>query len=178
MSKGTGVLSRPAVTNSADNARDSLEITRRKEEQQIPNDPPPIIDIPAPKAWLSISYHKQISNRLSDEEKKEEYHAFYRETLEEFRKKNLRSFTYLIRVGNNKKRDGYVEALKKVIFRNRAEDPAILEGVYEPFENRNGNKLLWVFLSFIIGSVIWLMMLLLAPFKEGEPENFFQKRVP
>jgi rhomboid protease GluP len=168
---GTGTVSSNTDADTAKKAGNSLDTSDHKEQGVVKletaNDPPEIIDFPAPKAWLCMRYNKQISNRLSDEEKKEEYHKFYRTSLEDFNENNLRSFSYLSRVGNNKRRDGYADAIKKVVFMHAVAEPAILEGIYEPYEYRNGEKLLWVFLTFLIGSVIWIAMLLYAPF-EGD----------
>ena len=92
-----------------------------------------------------------------------------------FNQKQLRSFIYLNRVGNNKTRDGYNEAVKKVIFLHNVKDPIILEGIYEAYENRNGNKLMWILITFLGGAVTWLMIVLFRPFKDGQPTAYLQK---
>lgn len=123
-----------------------------------------------PKAWLCMKYDKQVSNRLSTEEKKELEHEFFYQSLTEYNEKNLDAFTYLQRTGNTTERDRYKAAINKVNIANAAQHAIILEPKFDPFENRNGNKLVWIFGSFGIGASIFLLLLSVVKFKVQQAE--------
>lgn len=138
--------------------------------------PPAIIDVEVkfqlPAAWLCINYQKRLSNGLSTEEKNEQYRAFYKECLRKFDTTNLESFTYLARTGNDKTRDNYITAINKKRNILNKTPPEILEPKFEPFEARNGNKLIWVFGAFAIGAVIYFLLLLIPKFDEAGFKKF------
>jgi rhomboid protease GluP len=114
---------------------------------------------PAPfKYWYGTSFKKQISNRLSLDEKESEYDAFYKDCLEKMNHYAFHDVTYFERLANTEDRDGY---LKAVATRNKEEKGAIiLEPKHEAFENRSGNKLLWIFGSYLIGTTVFLLVLM------------------
>ena len=136
-----------------------------------------------PLAWLGIEYYKSISNRLEQNEKEAKYQEFANESQKDFDNKDVSEFVYLDRIGNSDERDGYIEAIKQ----NPVYKPneTILVGVNEPFEARNGKKLQWIFGSAIIGSLVWLVMLLipkidqkqLERIKAGKPDKVAQKEM-
>lgn len=110
-----------------------------------------------PYAWLGFNYHKQISNRLSYEEKQSIYQDFYMNSLINFSNTNLSSFNYFDRIGNNTDRDQYRIATRK---NDKYEGSyTILTGVYEPFSERNGKKLFWIIFSSLIGSLVILTLI-------------------
>lgn len=110
-----------------------------------------------PHAWLGFNYHKQISNRLSYEEKQSIFQEFYVNSLKYLSYRNLSSFNYFDRIGNNTDRDQYRIATRK---NDQYEGSyTILTGVNEPFSARNGNKLFWIILSSLIGSIVILTLI-------------------
>jgi membrane associated rhomboid family serine protease len=122
-------------------------------------------------AWMGIEYSEQISNRLEDKEKEEEYQKFANESQKDFDKKDVNQFVYLDRVGNTEDGDGFREAIKKSP-KYKSNNACVLLAVNEPFENRNGNTFAWIFGAFGIGGGIWLIMLLIPKFDENELERF------
>ncbi|MFV0164346.1 rhomboid family intramembrane serine protease [Empedobacter falsenii] len=136
-----------------------------------------------PLGWLGVEYNKTISNRLEQNEKEAKYQEFANESQKDFDNKNVSKFVYLDRIGNSDDRDGYIEAIKQ----NSVYKPneTILVGVNEPFEARNGKKLQWIFGSALIGSLVWLVMLLipkidqkqLERIKAGKPDKAAQKEM-
>jgi len=136
-----------------------------------------------PLGWLGIKYNKRISNRLEADEKETEYKAFTNECQSDFENKNVSSFTYFDRIGNSEDKDEYTEAVKQnpVYISNKT----IFVGVNEPFEARNGKKLQWIFGTALIGSLIWLIMLMfpkidqdqLTRIKAGKPDEEAQKEM-
>lgn len=134
-------------------------------------------------AWLGIKYYETISNRLEDNEKDERYNKFWDECFNHFMEHNLDSFNYLERVPYSDDRDGYLEAIQKHDFYSTNEN--ILTLVNEPFEARNGNKLIWILITTIIILVIWLIMIIIPKFdptqlervKNGQPDKEAQENL-
>lgn len=136
-----------------------------------------------PAAWLGIEYRKTISNRLEQNEKEEKFQAFANESQKDFDSKNVSKFEYLDRLSHSDKREGFIEAIKaNKTFKH---NDIVFESVNEPFEARNGNKLAWIFGSALIGSIIWLIMLLIPKIdeqqlnriKEGKPDKVAQEEL-
>lgn len=112
------------------------------------------------EAWYGIKYSKTISNNLPDERKTQEWENFYETTREDVQKRDLQQFVYLDRVPPSDDLKGYKEALPRSTAL-KAEDISILTPVNEPFAARSGNKFAWIFGSFGIGAVVWLIMILI-----------------
>jgi TonB-dependent SusC/RagA subfamily outer membrane receptor len=115
---------------------------------------------PQTTAWLGIRYHKQISNRLSDEEKEGAFRKFDQESQEKFTAKNVQEFVYLDRIGNSDDRQAYLEAAKASSQYSPSGPVTVLLPVNEPFAARTGNKLAWIFGSFGIGGGLFFLLLL------------------
>ena len=136
-----------------------------------------------PAAWYGIEYFKRISNNLDQSEKEVIYQEFTNESQRDFDGRNVYEFVYLERMSNSDDRDGFIEAIKQ----NPAYPPneLILMGINEPFEARNGNKLAWIFGSSLVGSIIWLIMIVipkvderhLKRIKAGKPDKEFQEDI-
>lgn len=121
--------------------------------------------------WIGCKYYKHISNRLSSNQKEARFKDFANEKQQEFDEKNFESFVYLDKMGNTDDRDNFNKAVNKS---NTFEDEnsKIFLPVNEPFTERNGNKLAWIFGSFAIGATVWLIMILIAKFDELALKNF------
>lgn len=122
-------------------------------------------------AWLGVKYSKRISNRLDENEKEEKYQAFAKQSQDDFDNKNLNRFVYLDRVGNTDDGDGFKEAVKKCSA-YKSKGTSIFLSVNEPFSDRLGNTLYWIFGSFTIGALIWLVMILIPKFDADELNRF------
>lgn len=136
-----------------------------------------------PMAWLGVEYNKQISNKLDHEEKESIYQKFYRDSKANFERKNVSKFKYLDRIGNTDERDGYRIATRKT--QKYEGGNTILVGINEPFEARNGKKLPWLLGSSIIGSLVFLIMILIPKIdthhlnriKAGNPDEVAQNEI-
>lgn len=132
-------------------------------------------------AWIGIEYHETIGNRMEESEKEKEYQRFARESQFDFDRRDVSRFVYLDRIGRSDKRDGFLEAIKKNPFYKPVGN--VFVAVNEPFEERNGSKLAWILASFLIGTAIWLLMVLtpvineeqLKRIKEGHPDKKAQQ---
>lgn len=131
-----------------------------------------------PPAWLGLKYKEDIKNNLSYPEKERKFDAFLDRSQQDFESKDVRSFVYLDRIGSSDDLNGYQKALEKSS-KFHADNDIVLVPVHTSFEARNGNKFEWIFLSYAIGSCIWLLMVsfpkvneqALAEFLSGESEE-------
>ena len=129
----------------------------------------------APKAWCCVHYYKRISNRLSDEEKEDQEHSFYHQSVATFHLINFRSIAYFERTGYNEKYDGFAKAIKKTGLQvNDSSLTYILEPKFNAFASRNGQKLPWVFGSWAIGLLLWFGMIMIPPIDEEKLKAFIR----
>lgn len=108
--------------------------------------------------WLGVRKNKTISNRLDDSEKKTIYDKFYKATWDTFNEEDLSKFVYLENISNSMDLDNYKEAIKRNSKYGGGEI-IVLKAINEPFEARLGDNFKWIFLSFGIGSLVWLVLL-------------------
>jgi rhomboid protease GluP len=122
-------------------------------------------------AWYGVKYHDQISNRLDEKEKQEHFQKFANESQADFDKKNINQYVYFDRIGISDDHDGYNQAIKN----NRrfsSNTTTILIPINEPFENRNGKKLAWIFGAFGIGALVFFLMVFIPKFDEEALDKF------
>jgi rhomboid protease GluP len=121
--------------------------------------------------WLGKKYSEQISNRLSENEKESKYEIFAKNTQREFDNTNFKNFKYLEVLENTDDCDEYFFAIKnsKML---KASDLIIFKPHYEPYEEKNGEKLKWIFISFAIGVFVYFIILLFPKFNENKIRNF------
>ncbi len=126
------------------------------------------------KAWLGVLYKDRISNRLSDEEKENLFQSFTEQSQRDFEYTDLSKFIYLKRQNYSDDLDQFQKAIKQspLIYSSNT----VLISVNEPFESRNGNKFAWIFGSFGIGGLIWLLMILVPKFEAKELSTRRNKR--
>ncbi|KAF2081766.1 hypothetical protein [Flavobacterium sharifuzzamanii] len=123
------------------------------------------------KYWLGVKYEDRMSNRLDERDKQKRYEEFLKFSQYEFDKKDLSDFVYLERVGNSDIGDGYKMALKKITKIN-TEGSIIFISNNKPFENRKGDTLYWLIGTFLIGNIVWLLMVLIPKCNEIELRRF------
>ncbi len=131
-----------------------------------------------PVAWLAVKYRKIISNKLSADEKQAAFKQFAAESQQDFDTRDLNYFTYLEKMGYSSDLKGYTKA---VGVRESDTQPVILSPVNEAFEARNGDKFGWIFVSFAIGCMIFMICLFFSPLRTGVEtgqfnlKEYFQK---
>jgi len=121
-----------------------------------------------PFAWIGIHYEKTISNNLSSDEKEASYKDFANQSRADVVSKDLSSFVYLDRINYSEDFKGYISAVKNDSYYKsfNTVSAIVFSPVNEPFEARNGQKLFWIFGSFGIGSVVFLLILVFVPIHE------------
>ncbi|MNK45849.1 hypothetical protein D3C87_646220 [compost metagenome] len=123
------------------------------------------------KAFLGIKYFKCISNRLSAREKEENYNSLLAICQYEIAHNTFDDFTYLEKTHNNYDGKRYKDAIHFCSKYNKSSAPVLIpqKGA---FEDRLGNQLAWIFISFAIGSVVWLLMILVPKVNHTELKRF------
>lgn len=119
----------------------------------------------APEAWLAVEYNLNISNKISDVEKDNEWKSFWNNSYRDFVLKDLTKCEYFERLRNNDLRKGAMEAINNSRLKESYDKPIILNAINKPYDQRNGNALPWVFGSFAIGAGVWLIMILIPAYK-------------
>jgi rhomboid protease GluP len=123
------------------------------------------------KFWLGKKYKERISNKLSDQEKDNKFKVFAEQSQKEFNEADFNGFNYLEVIGNTEDHDEFNKAIQKAEI-IKGNQPIVFEAINEPFENRNGKKLEWIFGSFAIGLLAFFIFLLFPKFQEQQLENF------
>lgn len=123
------------------------------------------------KFWLGKVYNERISNRLSDQEKDIKYKMFAEQKQKEFEETNFSDFKYLEVIGNTEDHDEFNKAIEKSEI-VKGNQQLVFEAKTEPFENRNGKKLEWIFGSLAIGVLAYFIFLLFPKFQENQLEKF------
>lgn len=123
------------------------------------------------KAFLGIKYFKSISNQLSASEKEENYNSLLAICQYEIAHNTFDDFTYLEKTHNNYDGERYKDAIHFCRKYDKSSAPVLIpqKGA---FEDRLGNQLDWVFMSFAIGSVVWLLMILAPKVHHTELKRF------
>ena len=119
-----------------------------------------------PYAWIAIRYERTISNHLSNDQKETRYKLFANECQADFESKSIDRFVYLDRVPFSADLKGYKGALNDARYPAVVDSKNIFLPVFESIESRNGSKLPWIFGSLGIGSVVFLLILLIKPLKD------------
>ncbi len=128
----------------------------------------------SPPAWLGIEFHKSISSELSETEKQAALDKFLVECNAEYDRKNPGDFAYLKKLPASDERDNFNKARDQQAYYQ--DNGTVLIPVHEPFEERNGNMLLWISGVLSGSMLIWLLMVLIPktnthPF-ETEPSDY------
>lgn len=120
-------------------------------------------------AWLGMSYHKSISSKLSQEEKGLAFKSFYEETMIAVEHESFNSFSYLERPAYNWNSERFNKALVNSPY-YQFKNQVILEGVKSPFKSRLNASYRFMTVSFLTGSFIWLMLILIPGWKHEEDQ--------
>jgi rhomboid protease GluP len=117
-----------------------------------------------PLAWLAIKYQKTIKNSLGAADKDREFNLFVKESQDDFDRRDLANFAYLDRIRPSREANRFADA---VTFKGVNKTPyIILVPKWGRYEDRNGNKLLWLIGSLVIGILIFILMVATIPLKE------------
>jgi len=118
------------------------------------------------KCWLGIKYSSNISNNISSVRKDTLTNIFLRDSQRNFQIYDFSKIVYLKRLGLSDDIEDYQYAISRnpLIQSSRI----IMLPVNEPFESRNGNKSDWIYVSFGIGALLWLIMILIPELEDKD----------
>lgn len=121
--------------------------------------------------WMGKRYSTSTSSNYSDQKIDRIFNDFIFKTDSAFKTESLRDFTYLERLGNTEDRKQYVKAMREsnIII---PDEPVVLIPKTGDFSVRSGESLLWTFLSFLIGSGIFLIVLLFSKIDTKKINDF------
>ncbi len=112
----------------------------------------------SPPVWLGIKYSRSMKKNLPDSEKEATWRAFGEASRKDFESKDVGAFTYLESLAYNDDRRGFEAAIRKS---GQLTRPSWIllphDGAYE---QRNGDRLPWVFKSFAIGAAAFFLLVL------------------
>ncbi len=117
--------------------------------------------------WLGRKFYKQINNRLETEEKEKAYKEFANESQKTFDGEDYSHFVYLERVGKSDYGDHYKTAIEEAKL-PKPKEAVVLSIRNESFEERLGSLFPWIFGSFGIGALLWLIAIVIPKFDESE----------
>lgn len=119
--------------------------------------------------WYGMKFQQQMSNNLSSKEKSNRYDNFYNQCLWNLRGHNFQNVTYFERLSNSEDKDSFTEAVRYAKGPHR--DPEIFIPRKENFESRSGDKFEWIFGSYAIGVVVFLIFLVWPGYSKSELER-------
>lgn len=125
--------------------------------------------------WFGKKYHKQISDRKSDDVKDSLINVFYKASIKKLNKLNFNYSTYFERIPKSDDRNNYLKAISKTKPSKDLNNFIILVPKTKYYEDRNGNKFGWIFKSFGIGLLIILLLLIWPNYSRKEHKNFFER---
>jgi hypothetical protein len=106
--------------------------------------------------WYAILYSMSMSDNASQSDKDGRYKAFLNQSIYDFQYRHSTKSDYFEVVQDDK----YLEAIYKFPNSENNGYSVILTPRHEPFPKIKGNNLIWVYGSYIIGLLIFLIWLL------------------
>ncbi len=109
--------------------------------------------------WLGRVYNKTVGNHGTEEEKDKKYDDFRKTVIEDFDTRDFKQFVYLKREPKSEDRNNFIKAIDRS-GKAHPQTLNILTAETEPFENRTGSLLQWIFIAFGIGTVVYSLIAL------------------
>jgi len=109
--------------------------------------------------YYGISFHYSLDNKQTDEGKEADYEVLWKESLRKLKEYDFYDQNQFERIEMSNQYQNYCHAVNNKSVK-KIKNPIILVPLKESYETRNGDKLLWIFIVFGIGSVLFLLLLL------------------
>lgn len=117
--------------------------------------------------WYGLKFTKTVSNSLSEEEKEAELSAFMDMALIDFENWDFKGHaTYFEKIPYSINKERYLEAITQNFPGTNPGVHMILVPHEEPFEARLGSTPKWMFLSFGIGALVILLLVVFPSMNE------------
>ena len=125
----------------------------------------------SPPAFLCVKFHKQLSSRISEPERLKEFGSFLTKSFNDFYDRPIH-FDYLEKMSNIEDRDNFIIAARNSSLYKAGSPVVTLKPIEGLFAKRNGNKVMYIFLSFGIGVVVWFIMIIIPGLHENKVKKF------
>ncbi|MFM7022668.1 MAG: rhomboid family intramembrane serine protease [Flavobacteriales bacterium] len=119
------------------------------------------------KCWYTIKFSKNVSNNLEDNEKETAYEQFKAECDSNIKYHNFHELAYFERVPDSDDKDFYIESIKDLT-KKSGEDVILLRPVNEDFNERNGNKMEGIFISYALGILVLVLIISFGKYDKNE----------
>ncbi len=119
------------------------------------------------KYWYGVKFHEQIGNKLSPEKKESLYQQFFEQSIKDFESYEFSKPTYFEILPHSDDREGFKKAIKKLQIKT-PNNLIVIEPREGNYEDRNGEKLEWIFGSFGIGFGVFLFALMFPKYHQAE----------
>ena len=126
--------------------------------------------------WYGVEYKKTI-RRQSDEENNRAYQNFVNSSFRAFRHYNFNNVAYFEKLAYSDERDGFLNSIKEVHPNIKENAQTILVPKTSLFDKERGSSILWIFGTFGVTALIFLMMVLSADVNREELSKF-EKKIP
>lgn len=125
--------------------------------------------------WIGVTFKRKFSNRVSDdkEDLKRDIEAFANKAYESYLRYRFDT-KFLTNLRTDTHYNDFLSAAKQSNRFAGKENIVILKEAEGDYESRTGDSFPWIFYSWLIGSVGWLLIVLFAPVDEGALELFHQ----
>ncbi|KAA6438959.1 hypothetical protein FEM33_14750 [Dyadobacter flavalbus] len=131
-----------------------------------------------PLYWYGVKFNKQISNWGSNANKEKRFRKFLEECIAKMQHYNFSNLDHFEHKPASYDRENFRIAIQYALRKRVTNDFVILQPRTKTYESRNDYKIAGTLISFAIGVIIY-MLLLIGPRLKSEPEeNEFQDAVP
>ena len=130
------------------------------------------------KQWYGVKYKEHISNKLDNEEKERLYKVFFNECVQKMNHYDYYDLDHFERIPTSNDKRQFLKAIEARTNQLTDNSFVILKPIIDRFEDRNGNKFIWIFGSFGIGLAVMLISLMFPAYSETERKKFLQGKKP
>jgi rhomboid protease GluP len=119
------------------------------------------------KYWYGKKYHRHVSNKLNNFEKKQRFRSFYRTALRSFEVFNETNYFEVL--PDSEDRDGFIEAVNKVEI--YTDEIIVVKPKTNEFSQDHSKSFFWIFGAFGIGFSIFLVALIFPGYNKKEHQR-------
>ncbi|NDV64250.1 rhomboid family intramembrane serine protease [Bacteroides sp. 224] len=125
--------------------------------------------------WIGVTFKRKFSNMVTvnKEDQRRDIEAFFNEAYKSFQRYSIDT-KFLTNLRTDNDFNYFLLAAKNSKQFVGKENIVILQEAEGDYESRTGDNFSWIFYSWLIGNVIWLLIVLFSSVHEGDLELFHQ----
>lgn len=131
-----------------------------------------------PRVWYGVKFHEQTRRSRNNEKNAKAFDDFYAKCVRQIAHYDYHALDHFERTPTSHDRTYFLKAIETSIGRAADDSFVVLEPIKENYQDRNGNKLAWVFGAFGIGLVVMLVALSIPGYSEAERQKFLSGKKP